>query len=65
MPSGTMMPARPAARQVLRHIVHEQDLAALRLDGEAVVGPDATLRRHERRVGQDNVGVLIPAFVAC
>ena len=50
---------------MLGHVVHEQDFAAFGLHREAVVGPDPSLRRHERGIGQDHVGVLIPPFVAC
>ena len=53
-----------AGRQMLRHVVGKQHLAPLGLDGEAVVGADAAFRRHERRVGQDDVGALIPTIVA-
>ena len=47
--------------EVLGHVVHEQHLAALGLDGEAVMRPDAAFRGHEGRIGQDHVGVLVPA----
>ena len=53
-----------AGREVLGHVVHEQHFAALGLDREAVVRLDAALRRHEGRVGEDDVGVLVPAVLA-
>ena len=57
------MPARPVLRQMLGDVVHKQDFAALGLDREAVVGSDAALGRHERRVGQNHVGVVVPAVL--
>ena len=59
-----MMPARPPGRQMLGHVVHKQHLAALGLHREAVVGPDAALGRHERRIGQNHVGVFVPTLLA-
>ena len=53
-----------AGRQVLGHVVHEQHFAAFALHREAVVRLDAALRRHERRVGEDHVGVFVPAVLA-
>ena len=50
--------------QVFGYIVYKQDFAAIGLDGKAVVGADAAAGRHEGRVGQDNVGVFVPAFFA-
>ena len=49
--------------EVLGHVVHEEDLAALGLDGEALVGLDAALRGHEGRVGEDDVGEFVPALL--
>jgi len=40
--------------------VHEQHLTALGLHRKAVVGLDAALRRHEGRIGEDDVGVFVP-----
>jgi hypothetical protein len=62
MPSGTMMPARPVGREVLGHVIDKQHFAALGLDRKALVRLDAALGRHERRVGQDDVGKLVPAL---
>jgi hypothetical protein len=59
-----MMPARPSGGQVLGHVIHEEHLAALALHAEAVVGFDAALRRHEGRIGEDDVGVFVPAVLA-
>ncbi len=53
-----------AGREVLGHVVHEQHFAALALHRKAVVRLDAALRRHEGRVGEDHVGVLVPALLA-
>ena len=50
--------------QMLGHIVHEQDLAAFGFHRKAVVGPDTSLGRHERRIGQNHVGVLVPSIFA-
>lgn len=50
-------------REVLGHVVHEQDFAALGLDGEALVGFDAAFRGHEGRVGEDDIGELVPALL--
>ena len=50
--------------QVLGHVVDEQHLAAPGLHGEAVVGPDASLRRHERGIGEDHVGEVVPTVLA-
>ena len=50
-------------REVLGHVVHEEDFAALGLDGEAVVRLDAAFRRHEGRIGEDDVGEFVPAFL--
>jgi len=50
--------------EVLGHVVHEQDFAALGLDGEALVRLDAAFGRHEGRVGEDDVGEVVPAFFA-
>jgi hypothetical protein len=49
--------------EVLGHVVHEEDFAALGLDGEALVRLDAAFRRHEGRVGEDDVGEFVPAFL--
>ena len=53
-----------AGREVLGHVVHEQHFAALGLHREAVVRLDAALRRHEGRIGEDHVGVFVPAVLA-
>ena len=45
---------------MLGDVVDEEDFAPLGLDGEAVVGADAPLRRHEGGIGQDDVGVFVP-----
>ncbi len=50
-------------REVLSHVVHEEDFAALGLDGEALVGLDAAFRGHEGRVGEDDVGEFVPALL--
>ena len=50
-------------REVLGHVVHEEDFAALGLDGEAAVGLDAAFRGHEGRVGEDDVGEFVPALL--
>ena len=50
-------------REVLGHVVHEQHFAALGLHREAVVRLDAAFRRHEGRVGEDDVGVFVPALL--
>lgn len=64
MPSGHDDAGAATGRQVLSHIVDEQDFTALALHREAVVRLDAALWRHERRVSEDNVGVLVPALLA-
>ena len=51
----------PARGEVIGYVVHEQHFAALRLDGEAVVRPNAALRRHEGRVCEDYVRRFVPA----
>ncbi len=48
---------------MLGHVVHEEDFAALGLDGEALVGLDATFRGHEGRVGEDDVGEFVPTLL--
>ena len=50
-------------REVLGHVVHEEDFAALGLNGEALVRLDAAFRRHEGRVGEDDVGEFVPAVL--
>ena len=50
-----------ARREVLGHIVHEQHLAALGLHRETVMRLDSSLRRHERRIGENYVGMFFPA----
>ncbi len=50
-------------REVLGHVVHEEDFAALGLDGETLVGLDAAFRRHEGRIGEDDIGEFVPAFL--
>ena len=50
-------------REVLGHIVHEEDFAALGLDGEALVGLDAAFRGHEGRVGEDDISEFVPALL--
>lgn len=50
--------------EVLGHVVDEEDLGAVGLDGEALVGLDAALGGHEGRVGEDDVGVVVPVFLA-
>ena len=45
---------------MLGDVVDEEDFAALGLDGEAVVGADAALGRHEGGIRQDDVGVFVP-----
>ena len=52
-----------AGYEMLGHVVHEQYFAALGLHREAVMGLDATLE-HEGRIGQDHVGVFVPAVSA-
>ena len=59
-----MMPARAAGREVLGHVIHEQDFAALGLDRKAIVRLDAALGRHEGGIGEDHVGVFVPAVLA-
>ena len=49
-------------REVLGHIVYEEDFATLGLDGETLVGLDAAFRGHEGRVGEDDVGEFVPAL---
>ena len=50
-------------REVLGHVVHEEHFAALGLDGESLVRLDAAFRRHEGRIGEDDVGVFVPAVL--
>ena len=49
--------------EVLGHVVHKEDFAALGLDGEALVGLDAAFRGHEGRVSENDVGKLVPALL--
>ncbi len=51
-------------RQVLGHVVHEEHFAAFGFHRKAVVGADTSLGRHKRRIGQDDVRVFVPAFLA-
>ena len=51
-------------RQVFEEVVDEQHFRALALHREAVMRPDAAFWRHERRIGQDDIGVLVPALLA-
>ena len=53
-----------ARRQMLRYVIHEQHLAAARLHTEAAVRAYAALRRHEGRVGEYHIGVVVPALFA-
>ena len=46
--------------EVLGDVVHEEDFAALGLDGEKLVGLDAAFRGHEGRIGEDDVEVFVP-----
>ena len=59
-----MMPARPLGRQMLGHVVHEQHFAPLGFNRKTVVRTDAPLRRHERRIREDHVGILVPLLIA-
>ena len=53
-----------AGVQMLGHVVDEQHFAALGVHREAAVRSDAAFGRHEGRVGQDHVGVVVPALFA-
>ncbi len=53
----------PRRGEVLGHVVHEEDFAALGLDRESPVGADAALGRHKGRIGEDDVGVVAPAVI--
>ena len=48
--------------EVLGHVVYKENFAALGLDGETLVRLDAAFRRHEGRIGEDDVGEFVPAF---
>ena len=54
----------PGGGEVLGHVVDEEHLTAFGFHRKAGVRADATFRRHERRVGQNHVGVLVPALLA-
>ena len=47
------------------HIVHEKDFTAAARNGETLVGLDAAFRGHEGRVGEDDIGIFIPALFGC
>ena len=50
--------------EVFGHVVHEEHLAAFGFHRKAVVGADTSLGRHEGGIGQDDVRVFIPSFLA-
>ena len=52
-----------AGGQMLGDVVDEEDFAALGLHGEAFVWLDSAFRRHEGRIGEDDVDELVPFVV--
>ena len=49
---------------MLGHVIDEEHFAPFGLDGKALVRLDPPFRRHKGRIGEDDVGVFVPAVLA-
>ena len=49
--------------EMLGHVVHEEDFAALGLDRKSFVGLDASFRGHERRIGENDIREFVPPLL--
>ena len=46
---------------MLGNIIHKKHFGTVGLDGETFVGTDAALRGHERRIGHDDIKIIVPS----